>query len=199
MELLPWYVNDSLSASEKAEVDAYLATHPEYLKEIELLQNIQNTAEEKIDVPAPDTSRLMQKLNKIEQTSEHSFSHKANQFLTWLFSPNAAWTTVPVALALAVVLLWIPTQTSQNGDFRTLSSGETTTLTISVTTLNANNASTLIDQMHKLIPTAKITAKPDNQFIIFLSDKVEPEEAMELLNNIQSLPAVKSAEMLTTR
>lgn len=200
MELLPWYVNGSLSASEKAEVDVYLATHPEFFKEIELLQIIQNTTEKRIDIPVPDTSQLMQKLDEIKQSEERSFSYKANQFLAWLFSPNAAWTAVPIALALAIVLLWIPNQTSQNGDFRTLSSDETSaTLTISVATLNADNAGMLIDKIHKLAPTAKITAEADNQFVIFLSDEIEPEEAMKLLNNIQSLPVVKSAEMITTQ
>lgn len=200
MQLLPWYVNGSLSASEKAEVDAYLSAHPEYIKEIKLLEKIQNTAEEKFDIPVPDTNRLMQKLDKIEPTEEHSFSYKANQFLSWLFSPSAAWAAIPVALALAVVLLWIPNQINQNGDFHTLSSGETTaTLTVSIITSKTNDANRLIDQLHKLVPTAKIRGESDNQFVLFIPDKIEPEEAMKLLENIQSLPAVKSAKMIAAR
>jgi|GEM_PF-5581130 len=200
MELLPWYVNDSLSESEKAEVDAYLVSHPEYLQEIELLRTIQNTTEENIDIPVPNRDRLMQKLDEIEQIDEHSFSQYINQLLAWLFSPRAAWTAIPVALALAVVMLWTPSQTSLNGDFHTLSSGDTTaTLTISITTSSTDDASTVIDQMHKLVPAAKIKTKYDNQFVIFLSDKVEPEETIKLLKNLQSLPGVKSAEIVTTR
>ncbi len=199
-KLLPWYVTNSLSANEKAKVDAFLSTHPEYANEIELLQNIKYATEEEVDIPAPDTTRLMQKLNKIEQINEHSLTHKLHQIFTWLFSLKFALTAVPAALAFAVILFWAPSQTSHNGDFHTLSSADNPSpLTISVTTSATQETAAFIARIQKFAPAAKIRAESDNQFIIIVTDTLTPAESLDLLQNIQSLPAVKSAELVTTR
>lgn len=200
IELLPWYVNGTLSPDEKAEVDTYLATHPEYLEEIELLKKLQNATTDDIHVPKPDPSRLMQKLDQLEQVKAKPSVHLLRHFFNRLFTPTAAWAAVPVALAIATVLFLMPSQTSRNGDFQTLSSGETPVgLSISVMTTTVDPTRALIDQMNKLVPAAKIKTGTDHQLIVIVPDTLEPEAALKLLQNIQSLPGVESAELVSGR
>ena len=192
-----WY-KCTLSPGEKAEVDTYLATHPECLEDIELLKRLQNTTTDDIDIPTPNVSRIMQKLDQVEQANEQPFSHQIRQFLNRLFTPNAAWTAVPVALAIVAVLFLMPSQTNRNGDFQTLSSGEhPAALTISVMT--TGDTSALIDEMNKLAPAAIIKTETDDELVVIVQDAIDPEAALKLLQNIQSLPAVKSAELVTSR
>ena len=199
-QLLPWYVNNSLSTNEKAEVDTFLSAHPEYADEIDLLKSIKHATEEEIDIPAPDTQRLMQKLNKIERTNQHSLAHKLNRIFNWLFSLKFALTAVPAALAFAVILFWTPSNTDRNGEFRTLSSADNpSALTIAVTTSATLETTAFIARIQQFAPGAKITADSDNRFIIIVTDTLAPQESLDLLENIQSLPVVKSAQLITHR
>ena len=201
IELLPWYVNGTLSPSEKAEVDIYLESHPEYREEIELLKKLQNATSDDINIPSPDPSRLMRKLDQLEQAQKvQPATHLLGQFFDRLFTPRAAWAAVPVALVIATVLLLMPSQTSRNGNFQTLSSDETPmALSILVTSTTANATTTLIDQVNKLAPTAKIKTGSDNQLTVIIPEAIEPEAALKLLQNIQSLPAVESAELVSSQ
>ena len=200
-KLLPWYVNNSLSANEKAEVDAFLSTHPEYTDEIELLKNIKYATEGEVEIPAPDTQRLMRKLNKIERINKHSLTHKLHRILTWLFSKKVCFRCSNLPhWRFAVILLWAPSNTNRNGEFHTLSSADNpSALTIAVTTSATQETAAFIARIQKFAPGSKIIAESDNQFIIIVADTLAPQESLNLLENIQSLPAVKSAQLVTHR
>ena len=59
-ELLPWYVNGSLGAEDRAWVDAYLAQHPEARSELDWYRSLQTRVQE--SAPAvPATIGLAQR------------------------------------------------------------------------------------------------------------------------------------------
>ncbi len=200
LELLPWYVNKTLSMQEKYEVESYLSTHPEAQKEVELLQQIQQAVKEDIVVPAANTDRLMQKLNAFEQIDNAPAKRTAQRFLDWLFSPKTAWTAVPTAFALIAIVsfIWLSGQTG-NHDFQTLSSGEEhSALHIAVTTSVENNSGTFISELKKIAPTATINTESDHRLIIVLPGDTNVEQSMELLQILKSRSYVTSAELITT-
>lgn len=199
LELLPWYVNKTLSMQERSEVEAYLATHPETQDDVELLQKMQQTAEEDIIVPAANTDRLMQKLDANERIENTSFNQTFQQFRDWLLSPKLAWAAVPAVFALAIIsFVWLPGQTG-NHNFQTLSSGEEhTALNITVTTSVKNSSGILVSELKKIAPTVSISAESDHRIIIVLPGDTNVEQSLELLQILRSKPYVTSAELVTT-
>ena len=199
LDLLPWYVNGSLSVYEHTRVDNYLARHPEAIHTLTFLRKIQTTTTKKIDIPKPDLHKVMQKLDKTIQVDNESVIDKLHQLFSSVFYPAAAWSALSIVFALTVMLLSTPNFTNRNPEFQTLSSGQdTSALTIKVTLSVNDSTASLVEQIYQLIPNAHIRIDADHQLVITAPDTIESEAALKLLGNIQSLPVVNSAEMTST-
>jgi len=193
-ELMPWYVTGSLSADEKAEVDIYLEKHPELFQKIEFLEQVQNATADKVDIPVPDLTSVMRKIDAIEQAEKKSFMCRMREYINSFFYPTAAWSAVSVLLALTAVLLWLPDQAGRHDAFQTLSSDNNIVpMTITVTTSATKPGAMLIEQIHQLLPNAEIRIETGNQLVITTANAVESEKSLELLEHLQSHPVVQSA------
>ncbi len=87
-ELLPWYVNGTLSESEKARVEAYLDDYPEARKELELLRQLAAHSTE--DQPEPPGELGVARLRRDIRRQ----GHKGSMSRWWR----------PVAIAASLIL-----------------------------------------------------------------------------------------------
>ncbi|MDZ7736090.1 MAG: hypothetical protein U5P41_08295 [Gammaproteobacteria bacterium] len=88
-ELLPWYVNGTLSEDEKTRVDAYLDDYPEARKELELLRQVAAHSIE--DQPEPPGELGLTRLRRDIRRQDHG---KGSMSRWWR----------PVAIAASLVL-----------------------------------------------------------------------------------------------
>lgn len=73
-ELLPWYVNDTLSVDERQRVEAYLENHPEAYNELELLRQV--SAETNAVQPEPPGELGLVRLQRdIRRQSDNGGGH----------------------------------------------------------------------------------------------------------------------------
>ena len=107
--LLPWFVTGKLDAGEQLRVEAYLADHPEMLRQIDLIDAERSEAvtnNEAVGVPPAETlARLMGAIDRRSLSRRSGFatvSGAVQNALDWLGSRSAL---VPVAAAVAVALV----------------------------------------------------------------------------------------------
>jgi Putative zinc-finger len=128
-ELLPWYVNESLSPQESAEVESHLSACPLCQAEVarcnNLNQSVKSNPQDTWKPSAPHFAKILNNVDAIEQraTTKKSAGWLAN-WLPWLSAtPGPARFALglqgALVLALATTLLYrglVPTD-----DYRTLS------------------------------------------------------------------------------
>ena len=118
-ELLPWYVNGTLKASERALVDQHLSSCLLCHRELDEQQRLDKLVRESETVrisPRPSFDTLMRRIDSSAPgDSGRSFGYRG-QILSWL----------PVAAALSaigvVLVVLFSANPNRSGDFRTLSS-----------------------------------------------------------------------------
>ena len=118
-ELLPWYVNGTLQASERARVDQHLRSCLLCHRELDEQQQLDELVHESETVrisPRSSFDSLMRRIDSSTRAdSGRSFGYRA-RFVSWL--PVAA-----ALLAVGVVLVVLySANPDRSGDFRTLSS-----------------------------------------------------------------------------
>ncbi len=118
-ELLPWYINGTLKASERAPVDQHLRSCLLCHRELDEQQRLGELVRESETVrisPRSSFDTLMRRIDSSATAdSGHSFGYR-NQIMSWL--PVAA-----ALLAVGVVLVVLfSANPDRSGDFRTLSS-----------------------------------------------------------------------------
>jgi hypothetical protein len=79
-ELLPWYVNGTLSAEDRAWVDRYLAEHPAARAELEWFQSLQTRIHENVP-PVPATIGLA-KAMKLIRGDRPTFAERISAFFS---------------------------------------------------------------------------------------------------------------------
>jgi anti-sigma factor RsiW len=107
--LLPWFITGKLEAAEQAEVEAYLAAHPDMRKQLDLIEAERtDTAVNNEAMGAPSADALAKLMGAIEGQSlarRSGFAGLASLVqngLDWLGSRQAL---VPVAAAAAVAIV----------------------------------------------------------------------------------------------
>ena len=195
MELLPWYATGTLSASENRLVADYLEKHPEYQSEVELIQKLQTVQDSELDIPAPDTQRLMHKLDATLE--KQTVTSRLQHWLQKLLIPSPLWAAVPIALVLAVTLVWIPQQEKHDQSFQTLSSGDqNTTLQLSVITASDATAATLLPMLEQAAPNARITTLKTGQYQVTFNEVMSPDAVLQIMQKLQNIDRVQDVEIL---
>lgn len=77
-ELLPWYVNGTLSAEDRAWVDRYLADHPEARAELEWFSSLQRRIHE--TVPEVPATIGLAKVMKLVKADRPTFAERVSAF-----------------------------------------------------------------------------------------------------------------------
>jgi len=140
VELLPWYVKNTLSPAERTDVDQHLSTCQDCQQEIMLYQQLEKVAAVKAPKPTwqpnpAQFSQIMQGIDELEKNAAKTA--KANKVPSGLVSKLSAWfkaTPTPVfwfmsletvALTALILILGrqLPAQLGGNS-FETLSNGE---------------------------------------------------------------------------
>lgn len=106
-DLLPWYVNETLSPAEREEVAAHLAGCPDCVAETGLLQSVSSAVEDSNErLPSPSDGQLDALLSRIEEAEAAGPLRKLVVRLNLWWGPlpaSAKWTLA--AQAVAVIAL----------------------------------------------------------------------------------------------
>jgi anti-sigma factor RsiW len=103
---LPWYVNGTLGAKERATMEAYLATHPEARQEVTFYARMGETMKRRMEKVPADIG-LAKTLARIEQERQksavkHAAVETGGGFLSKLL--GGGWMKPALALSAAVIL-----------------------------------------------------------------------------------------------
>ena len=194
MELLPWYATGALNAMEHRKVADYLHQHPEYLAEVDMLRNLQETSVEAQRVPAPNPDRLLHKLDQLD--AKPSLLQRISRLFTDWQQPTPMWAAIPAMLALAVVLLWTPWSVDQNTAFETLSSGEQPAgLTLSILTTTDDDGSHIATMLRQALPEARVERLSPGLYNLSFTDTVSPQQTLTLIQKLEAYAFVQSVEI----
>ncbi len=98
-ELLPWYVNGTLSADERQRVETHLASHPDADEEVRFLQALRASVKQ-TELPVDELGwRRLQRTMRADPTAETT----TQATVTSISSPT--WMKFAVAASLTVALL----------------------------------------------------------------------------------------------
>ncbi len=108
--LLPWYVTGKLSLSDHGQVEAYLARHPEMMKQLDLIREEQSEAVAANEVIAAPSVQSLDKLmaSVAQENRPHAgdfVSRIVNQVSEFFTAPSAG--AVKWAAAAAAVMLMV--------------------------------------------------------------------------------------------
>lgn len=99
-ELLPFYVNDTLGAEDRAWMDSYLTAHPEVQNEKRFVERLAKMTEETVS-PVPQAQRLEQFLGQWRDARAHpSLLHRIQ---SWISRPMRLPAPALAAVAVLVV------------------------------------------------------------------------------------------------
>ena len=109
LELLPWYVNGTLSSSERLDVDRHLKWCTECRAEMALLRNVARFERSAVAAPVtPHPARLTSLLRRIEE-GERGWVRGARSWIGGIWSPasgvpSGVWLVVAVQTLLVVAV-----------------------------------------------------------------------------------------------
>ena len=188
-ELLPWYLNQTLDASEHQAVEAHLVDCAACRDEVVFLEELQSSA--RVVTPPPIGGRFDEVLSRIE--SPRIVSIRASPLVRWLVVGQAA-----AIVALMAVLLWSVAD-SPPDSFRTLSDlGRAEPTDAVVLRVVFDERATEID-LRGLLESidAQIVAGPNTAGAYTLrlgGEAVEGRAAAKLLERLRGDPLVRFAE-----
>jgi anti-sigma factor RsiW len=114
-ELLPWYVNGSLGAEDRAWVDAYLEQHPESRSELDWYQSLQQRVKENVP-PVPATIGLARAMRLI-QGDRPTLAERVSAFFGNLgLRPSYAFAALAVVVVQGGVILNLLGEVHDNAD-----------------------------------------------------------------------------------
>lgn len=99
-ELLPFYMNDTLGAEDRAWVETYLQTHPDRYNEKRFVERLAKVSKETMS-PVPEPQRLEQFLGKWRESRTKSSLRQ--RIKAWITSPIRL--PAPVLAAIAVLVI----------------------------------------------------------------------------------------------
>ena len=114
-ELLPWYVNGSLGAEERAFVDAYLEQHPEARSELDWYQSLQKRVKE--NAPAVPATIGLARTVRLIQGDRPTLSERINAFFGNLgLRPSYAMAALAIVAVQGGVILNLLGDVRENAD-----------------------------------------------------------------------------------
>jgi|SRR6185369_835321 len=114
-ELLPWYVNGSLGAEDRAFVDAYLKEHPEARSELDWYQSLQKRVQE--NAPAVPATIGLARTIRLIQGDRPTLSERINAFFGNLgLRPSYAMAALAVVAVQGGVILNLLGDVRENAD-----------------------------------------------------------------------------------
>ena len=103
-ELLPWYVNGSLGAEDRAFVDAYLAQHPESRSELEWYRSLQQRVQE--NTPAVPATIGLARAMRLIQGDRPTFAERIGAFFGNLgMRPSFAMAALAIVMVQGGVIM----------------------------------------------------------------------------------------------
>jgi hypothetical protein len=105
-ELLPWYVNETLSAEERTWFEAYLESHPEAASELRWHESLQARIQESAPRVSPDIglSKLMARIREERRASSPTFAERLAEFFGVLqLRPAMAAAAALIVIQAAVI------------------------------------------------------------------------------------------------
>lgn len=104
LELLPFYMNDTLDAGERARMDSYLTTHPAARGEVAFQQALRDEVREAVPQPDPRVGldRILREMTARETATGASLLRRLTN---WLDSLASARMAPAFAAACAIVVL----------------------------------------------------------------------------------------------
>lgn len=114
-ELLPWYVNGSLGAEDRAYVEAYLEQHPEVRGELDWYRSLQRRVQE--NAPAVPATIGLAKAMRLIQGDRPTFSERVGAFFGNLgMRPAYALAGLAIMAVQGGVILQLLGETHDNAD-----------------------------------------------------------------------------------
>lgn len=105
-ELLPFYLNQTLDADDKASMEQYLANHPEARLELKFDEFLRDAAKS-IKPPRPESERLNELMRRLDHEREHSESTAYSGALGTAYASRLSepgWSSRPVAVLMRIIL-----------------------------------------------------------------------------------------------
>ena len=214
IELLPWYINGSLSQSEKDRVEAALQQSSELRQEANLLKQVLNQASaSEIQVSEQEMNQqfdvLMNNINKQPKRQSISGSGKTSdekmslgEMLQALFTKP--WIpTLGTAALVAVVALqfnpqWVSTTPSKAPDFATHSgtqSERVENITLKLKTKLASSEQDILNLLPEGFATVSVSKISKQEFDILIPATVDSQQLNKLLFSLTSNTKVEHVKM----
>lgn len=190
LELLPWYLNETLDASERLAVEAHLEDCAECRDEVVFLETLQSSA--RVVNQPPIRDRFDEVMARIESSKIVAF--RASPPVRWLVAGQAA-----AIFALLAMLLW-PAAGDPPGSYRTSSDDLSSAQLIDAAVLRVvfDERATEVD-IRGLLESidAQIVAGPNTAGAYTLhvgGDAVEDRARAKLLERLRGDPLIRFAE-----
>lgn len=114
-ELLPWYVNGSLGAEDRAFVDAYLAQHPESRSELEWYRSLQQRVQE--NTPAVPATIGLARAMRLIQGDRPTFAERIGAFFGNLgMRPSYAMAALAIVMVQGGVIMNLLGEAREDAD-----------------------------------------------------------------------------------
>lgn len=190
LELLPWYLNQTLDASERLAVETHLEDCSACRSEVVLLETLQSSV--RAMEPPPIRDRFNEVLARAASSRIRAF--RASPLVRWLVVGQAA----AIATLLAI-LLW-PTATTRPGSYQTLSNAGNVEPSDAVLRVVFDERATDLD-VRALLESidAQIVAGPNTAgaySLRIVGRPVDDRERTKLLERLRGDPLVRFAEAM---
>ena len=195
LELLPWYVNDTLDETEARRVKEYLQRNPELANEVQFTAAVLDEANRDVQMPMLTHDRLRAVMDRIDgKAAEPSALSRLGAWLGSFAAPAPLWQGgVAAAAALLIAVVVTFSQPEQDNAYEVLTSEDPSALVLQV-----EFAPGIGDEaIQRLLQEFSLTvAKESGQtYAVTVPDEMRAGEILSLLQQLNADDRVTSAVM----